>query len=101
GAHSLFNSHLIVTGHCWARSQLNVLDQHGRPLFGAHTPKVAMASGTSTRTQIIASPRCQKCGARMLLVCASLDREDRDKRIYECARCQHEITEVVKLQKAG
>ena len=60
-----------------------------------------MTSGTAIPIQTIASPRCQKCGARMALVCVSLDREGKDKRVYECGRCQHEITEVVKLQKAG
>ena len=60
-----------------------------------------MASARAIPAQTIASPRCQKCGVQMVLVCASLDREDWDKRIYECARCQHEITEIVKLQKAG
>ena len=60
-----------------------------------------MASSMANPTQTIASPRCQKCGARMLLVSVSLDRGNKDKRVYECARCQHEITEVVKLQKAG
>jgi hypothetical protein len=60
-----------------------------------------MASGTAIPIPPIASPRCQKCGARMSVVCVSLDQGDNDKRVYECARCQHEITEVVKLRKAS
>ena len=60
-----------------------------------------MASGTANPIRTIASPRCPKCGARMSIVCISLDLDGNDQRVYECARCQHEITEVVKLRKAS
>jgi DNA-directed RNA polymerase subunit RPC12/RpoP len=60
-----------------------------------------MTLGTAIPIQTIASPRCQKCGAQMVLVCVSLDQESNDKRVYECSHCQHEITEVVKLRKVG
>ena len=60
-----------------------------------------MASGTANPIRMIASPRCPKCGARMSIVCISLDLDGNDLRVYECAHCQHEITEVVKLRKAS
>jgi DNA-directed RNA polymerase subunit M/transcription elongation factor TFIIS len=49
----------------------------------------------------IAPPRCPKCGAQMSLVTISLRGEDNDERLYECARCQHEITEVVNFKQAS
>jgi DNA-directed RNA polymerase subunit RPC12/RpoP len=49
----------------------------------------------------IASPRCPKCGAQMSLVTISVRGEGDDERIYECARCQHEITEVIKFKEAS
>ena len=49
----------------------------------------------------IASPRCPKCGAQMSLVTISIRGERNDERIYECARCQHEITEVINFKEAS
>jgi hypothetical protein len=49
----------------------------------------------------IASPRCPKCGAQMSLVTISVRGEGNDERICECARCQHEITEVIKFKEAS
>jgi hypothetical protein len=49
----------------------------------------------------IAPPRCPKCGAQMSLVAIFPDRERDDQRVYECAGCQHEITELVKFKAAS
>jgi hypothetical protein len=49
----------------------------------------------------IAPPRCPKCGAQMSLVAIFPDRERNDQRIYECARCQHEIAEFINFKEAS
>jgi hypothetical protein len=37
----------------------------------------------------------------MSLVTISIRGEGNDERIYECARCQHEITEVINFKEAS
>jgi hypothetical protein len=49
----------------------------------------------------IASPRCPKCGVRMYLVTIFVSGNGNDQRIYECARCQHEIAEVINFNQAS
>jgi hypothetical protein len=49
----------------------------------------------------IASPRSPKCGAQMSLVTVSVRGEGNNERIYECARCQHEVTEVINFKEAS
>ncbi len=60
-----------------------------------------MATLAVRSPMVIACPRCPKCGARMSLVCILADRTDCDQRLYECARCHYELTEVVNFRKAG
>jgi DNA-directed RNA polymerase subunit RPC12/RpoP len=50
---------------------------------------------------VMASPSCPKCGIRMLLVRIFPDRPGYDQRTYECPRCEHEVTEIVRFRKAG
>jgi predicted RNA-binding Zn-ribbon protein involved in translation (DUF1610 family) len=50
---------------------------------------------------VVANPRCPKCGAQTILVrifplaCKS------DERIYECSRCDHEVSEVIQFRMAS
>jgi hypothetical protein len=37
----------------------------------------------------------------MSLITVSIKSEGDDERIYECARCQHEITEVINFKEAS
>jgi hypothetical protein len=37
----------------------------------------------------------------MYLVTIFVSGQGNDQRIYECARCQHEITEVIKFKQAS
>ena len=60
-----------------------------------------MPASKSITPTAIAQLRCPKCGAQMSLSTTFLDREGNDERIYECARCQHEITEVIKFEEAS
>jgi DNA-directed RNA polymerase subunit RPC12/RpoP len=60
-----------------------------------------MPASKASAPMAIASPRCPKCGAQMYLVTIFVSGEGNDQRIYECARCQHEITEVIKLKQAS
>jgi DNA-directed RNA polymerase subunit RPC12/RpoP len=60
-----------------------------------------MPASKPIKARAIAPPRCPKCGAQMSLVAIFLDRERNDQRIYECARCQHEITELIKFKEAS
>ena len=44
-------------------------------------------------------PRCAKCRAEMWLVWIETDdKPNHDRRVFECPRCQYEITEVVKYR---
>ena len=56
---------------------------------------------TSIPPRVLACPRCPKCGMRMLLVRIYPDRPGCEQRIYECAHCDHEFGEVIRLRKAG
>jgi hypothetical protein len=60
-----------------------------------------MPASKTTVPRAIASPRCPKCGAQMSLVTVSVRGDDNDECIYECARCQHEITEIIKFKEAS
>ena len=60
-----------------------------------------MPASKSITPTAIAPPRCPKCGAQMSLVTISVRGEGNDERIYECARCQHEITEVISFKEAS
>jgi DNA-directed RNA polymerase subunit RPC12/RpoP len=50
---------------------------------------------------VIACPSCPKCGTRMLLICVFPDRPGYDQRTYQCPRCEHEVTEIIKFRKAS
>ena len=50
---------------------------------------------------LLACPRCPKCGTRMLLVRIYPDRPGSEQRTYECAHCDYELGEVVRLRRAG
>ena len=43
-------------------------------------------------------PGCPRCGEVMWLAYIEPDKPDHDKRTFECPRCQHEITDVVKYR---
>jgi hypothetical protein len=61
-----------------------------------------MAAATAILPEVIACPACPKCGARaMSLVAIFPDKPGHDRRIYECPRCQYEVTEVVEFKKAS
>jgi len=46
-------------------------------------------------------PSCPKCGTRMKLIRIFPDSPGYDQRTYECPRCEHEVTEVVRFKKAS
>lgn len=50
---------------------------------------------------ILACPRCPKCGTRMMLVQISSGKPGYDQRVYECAGCEHEVTEVIRFRMAS
>jgi DNA-directed RNA polymerase subunit RPC12/RpoP len=60
-----------------------------------------MTMHTPIPPPLIAQPACPKCGTRMLLVRIFPDSPGHDQRVYECPRCEHEITEVVQFRKAS
>jgi ribosomal protein S27AE len=43
-------------------------------------------------------PGCPRCGEAMWLALIEPDKPDHDKRTFECPRCQHETTEIVKFR---
>ena len=50
-------------------------------------------------SQPIWRPRCAKCSAEMWLAWIEpADKPDHDRRVFECPRCQYEITKVVKYK---
>jgi transposase-like protein len=51
-------------------------------------------------TAVIVRPNCPTCGTRTSLVRIFPDRPGYDKRTYECPRCERELTEIVRFQKA-
>jgi hypothetical protein len=50
---------------------------------------------------VIACPKCPKCGLGMTLVLILPDEPGRDRRVYECSRCEHEISETCTFRRAG
>jgi endogenous inhibitor of DNA gyrase (YacG/DUF329 family) len=50
---------------------------------------------------IIIRPSCPTCGTRMSLVRIFPDKPGYDQRTFECPRCEHEVTEIVRFKKAG
>jgi hypothetical protein len=60
-----------------------------------------MATITATLPAVLACPSCPRCGTRMSLIHLFPDKPGYDQRTYECPRCQHEVTEVVQIRKAG
>ena len=47
---------------------------------------------------VIACPSCPKCGTRMMLTYIVPDQEVCERRIYECPRCEHEVTETIRYR---
>ncbi len=60
-----------------------------------------MAAYIEFPPDLIAAPSCPRCGTRMLLVRILPARPGYDQRSYECPRCEHEITEIIKFRKAS
>jgi uncharacterized protein (UPF0212 family) len=50
---------------------------------------------------VIASPSCPKCGTRMTLALIVPDQSGHDRRVYECPRCEHEVSEAFALKRAS
>jgi len=48
---------------------------------------------------IIPRPDCARCGTRMSLARISPNKPGFDQRTFECACCEHEVTEIVRLQE--
>jgi hypothetical protein len=59
-----------------------------------------MAANVGYSPSVIACPSCPKCGTQMTLVHIFPDRLGHDQRIYECPRCEHEVTESFRLEHA-
>jgi transposase len=47
---------------------------------------------------VIVRPSCSACGMRMSLVRIFPDKPGYDQRTYECPRCEHEVTEIVRFR---
>jgi DNA-directed RNA polymerase subunit RPC12/RpoP len=58
-----------------------------------------MAADIGYSPSVIACPSCPKCSTRMLLVHIFHDSPRHDQRIYECPRCEHEVTEIFQLER--
>ena len=50
---------------------------------------------------VIACPSCPKCGTRMMLTYVVPERKVYERRIYECPRCEHEVTETIRYMEAS
>jgi hypothetical protein len=50
---------------------------------------------------VLNCPSCPKCGTRMSLIRIFPDRPGYDQRIYQCPRCEHEVTEGLHVRKAS
>lgn len=59
-----------------------------------------MPASTPISSLLIANPHCPKCGAYMLLIHLLAVGPQRDQRIYECSRCDYEVTEWAETEKA-
>jgi predicted RNA-binding Zn-ribbon protein involved in translation (DUF1610 family) len=46
----------------------------------------------------IVRPPCPKCGTQMLLARIAPDKPDHDKRTFECPKCEHSESVVVKYR---
>ena len=57
---------------------------------------MAQSQFTLSFPQIGGRPNCPKCGVQMWLGHIEPDKPDHDRRAFECPRCQHELTVVVK-----
>jgi transposase-like protein len=55
----------------------------------------------ASRAVVLASPKCPRCGTRMVLIRLYLDRPGYDQHIYECTGCEYEVTEVIKFKNAS
>ena len=49
-------------------------------------------------TRALMRPACSACGVEMWLVTIESDRPDYDRRTFECPRCQHEESILVKYK---
>jgi hypothetical protein len=46
----------------------------------------------------IERPPCSECGTTMLLARIEPDKPDHDRRTFQCAKCGHSMSEVVKYK---
>ena len=46
----------------------------------------------------IEHPSCPQCGNRMLLARIEPDKPDHDRRTFQCGKCGHSMSEVVKYK---
>jgi ribosomal protein S27AE len=46
----------------------------------------------------IERPQCSECGTTMLLARIEPDKPDHDRRTFQCAKCGHSLSEVVKYK---
>jgi transposase len=59
---------------------------------------MAMIIANSPKVTIV-RPNCSRCGTRMSLARIFPDKPGFDQRTFECACCEHEVTEIVRLQE--
>jgi ssDNA-binding Zn-finger/Zn-ribbon topoisomerase 1 len=52
----------------------------------------------TTYSASITRPPCSKCGTVMLLARIEPEKPDHDKRTFECPKCEHSESVVVKFQ---
>ena len=68
-----------------------------RNLYG----QAQMVAETKFPPFLIATPRCPKCGTQMMLARVFPDRPGYDQCLYECPKCEHEVTEVGQFRRTA
>jgi ribosomal protein S27AE len=59
---------------------------------------MSQTSGFDPARLVLSLPTCPKCGATMWLARIEPDKPQHDKRTYECPKCEHEVSDVVKYR---
>lgn len=53
-----------------------------------------------TRTMAAKRPSCPNCGTEMMISRIEPDKPDHDMRTFECPKCNHDVSLVVKYQES-
>jgi hypothetical protein len=67
----------------------------------AFTGEAKMAHFTAIPPKLVVRPACPKCCAQMWLTRIQPDKAGYNRRLFECPRCQHKMTEVMLFEKVA